>query len=305
MAEWADMSEAERQAAMREIERQQFADQMSGAPQYPGFESLLDENGNMKSNYVVSAGNKGQFYGNINELNARNDAAKGRLNNQLSGIQLNKEALTELRKRGLATGPSAWADLATQKQGVEEATNRDRAAAQAASSKESAYSDLAASGGLSAGARERLARNSQRDLSSTRQDVARGGSSDRLNINLADEQQKLDILKSLPGMELDSLNPDFEKARMTTSQEASQNDAWRMLAESEAGRKQQLDEAQKQREMNAAQYNTGNAINQNTFKNAANIDKYGETMKQYAAFKQQKAMGQDEGKGGVKGGGKN
>jgi hypothetical protein len=194
MAEWADMTEAERQAAMREIERQQFADQMAGAPQYPGFESLLDDNGNMKSQYQVQAGGPLQFYSNVNELNTRNTTARNNLNNDLSGIQLNKQALEELRKRGLSEGPSAWANLAEQKQRVEEATNRDRAATQAASANESARSDMAASGGLSAGARERLARNSQRDLAATRQDVARGGSQDRLGINLADEEQKLGIL---------------------------------------------------------------------------------------------------------------
>jgi len=323
MAEWADLTEEQRQQAMREIEAQQaneqqarnqqmrdiekkqFQDEMGQGPQYPGFDSLLDSNGNLKSNYMSTADRGTTFYGNIDELNNRNNKSSENLNNRLSGIQLNKDALQELRRRSMDNGPSAWANIATQQQGIEEATNRDRAATQAASANEAARSDMASQGGMSAGARERLARNSQRDLAGARQDVARGGSTQRLAISAQDDANKTDILKALPGMEVQALQPEFKKAEMQTGLETSNNDAWRQLSESEATRHQAMDESQRQREQQANQFNISNAINQNTLKNVSNLSNYGEQMKQWAAFKQSKAMNTDEGKGGVKGGGKN
>ncbi len=301
---WEQMTEQQRGQFFKDQEAQNAA--RNQLPSY-SYGSAFDSNtGDLQGMYkATETYNPTQFYSNIDELKNRGKTSQTNLDNRLSGIQLNKDALNELRKRSMATGPSAWAELATQQQQLGEATNRDRAAAQSQSSNEAAKSDLAASGGLSAGARERLARNSQRDLSSTRQDVAREGQGQRLGISAQDDANKTDILKALPGMEVQALNPDFQKAQMQTSLETSNNDAWRQLAESEASRHQNLDETARQHEIDAQRFNISNRFNENTLRNAANLSNYQMQMKDYGAKQQQEAMKRDEGKGGVKGGGKN
>lgn len=143
----------------------------------PQMTNLLDFNGLLDAKY---------------RLNARPDV----------NLNVNTQALEELRKRGFAQGPSEYANILTQKQALEEQNALGKAGRSAASASSSAFSDIARRGGLSSGARERLASQSAMNALLGQQDVLRQGMGDRLNITASDEQQKLGILQSLPGMEL-------------------------------------------------------------------------------------------------------
>ena len=236
-------------------------------PAIPEAMQTLDEAGNLKSQYKLTARPDVAFRSNM----------KG-LEDKLAGINLDKRGLEAIRGRALTQGPSEWQNLMLQKQGLEESGQRDRAGNQEASARSGAYSQLAAKGGLSTGARERLARSGAEGLAQTMQDISRGGSESRLGIATEDERQKLDLLKNLPGMEIAALQPEFEKTKM-----------WGTLADSEAGRGQNLDLANRQYGTGVEQFNLANALNEIGRKDANALGAYQEKMKGYAAEQQSKA----------------
>lgn len=118
------------------------------------------------------------------------------------GLNVNTSALEELRNRGLSKGPSSYANILTEKQGLEEQDAISKAVRNAVGSNSSAFSEMARRGGLSSGARERLALSGERAATEGKQGVLRQGMQDRLGITAADEDRKLGILQNLPGMEL-------------------------------------------------------------------------------------------------------
>lgn len=141
----------------------------------PEVTSLLGANGMLKDQYRLNAG---------------------------ADVTANTQAIEELRKRGLSQGPSEYANILMGKQALEEQNALGKSAQASRSASSSAFSDLARKGGLSSGARERLASMGQQSEARGTQDVLRGGMTDRLNITAGDEQQKLGILQNLPQMEL-------------------------------------------------------------------------------------------------------
>lgn len=237
------------------------------APEREKITNLLDEAGNLKSQYRLNARPDVAFASNLKELN-----------DKLSGINLNTQGLEAIRKRALTQGPSEWQNLMLQRQALEESGQRDRAGNQEASARSGAYSQLAAKGGLSTGARERLARSGAEGLAQTMQDISRGGTSDRLGIATEDEKQKLALLSQLPGMEVQALQPEFEKTRM-----------WGTLADSEAGRKQNLDLANRNYGSSVDQFNLVNTLGEVGRQDQSRLNEYQEKMKTYAAEQQAKA----------------
>jgi hypothetical protein len=153
-------------------------------------------------------------------FNSLRDAKTGMLSNPNYNLKagpdvlLDKRGLNAVRDRALATGPSAWAGLAAKNQALEEAKARDRAGANAAAGSAQARAALASKRGLSGGAAERLAGTSARDLMMSRQGVGQAGQTARAQIGLQDEQQKMDLLKQLPGMEVQALDPEFKNRQM-------------------------------------------------------------------------------------------
>lgn len=99
----------------------------------------------------------------------------------------NTSDIDALRARATATGESPWAAMQREKLGGD-------ATAQAMSGVLGARSQLAQKGGLSRGAAERLAASGARNALGARRQIAQ-------DISLADEQQKLELLKALPGLE--------------------------------------------------------------------------------------------------------
>ncbi len=104
------------------------------------------------------------------------------------------DTLNKYRTEALRTGPSAWANLQTQNQGIEEQNAKSAAARQAQSGYTSALSQLAMRGGAASGTRANLARQSMKDLLSSRQQVNRAGITNRLGIQSTDEQNRIDQL---------------------------------------------------------------------------------------------------------------
>lgn len=127
---------------------------------------------------------------------------QGTINSQFDPTALNK-------LRGEATaapGTSAWEALMNQKQDVTDQQHRDSANANAANGNVAAQSALAASGGVSNGARERLAKSSALNSAEARQGVASNSAAARLGIGAQAEQNRLGLLSAQPGQDLGAAN---------------------------------------------------------------------------------------------------
>lgn len=146
----------------------------------PTMTNLLDPSGMLKDQYRIKAGADIAF----------------------NPTAINTQAIEELRKRGMAVGPTEQAKYLTKAQQLEEENARGRAANQVAGASSYAFGQGASHGGLSTGARERLAMNAANQLTNAGQDIGRQGMTARLGILSEDEKQKLGILGALPGQEL-------------------------------------------------------------------------------------------------------
>ncbi len=110
-------------------------------------------------------------------------------------IDLTKlEGFQALKKRVLTEGPSAWAKLMLEKQAQEESMARDQAARQAVASASQARAELAMRGGVTSGARERLAMTGGRGLMEARQAAAQQGILSRASTLTEDERQRMSLL---------------------------------------------------------------------------------------------------------------
>lgn len=121
-------------------------------------------------------------------------------------IQLNQSGLNEIRNRALSQGPSAWANLANQQQGMQEQQALQQSNVQGQAGLRQNLSQLAGRGGVSAGARERLAMQGMRGQNQGMQGVLNQGMQNRMNINLQDQQSKDQMLTQLPGMDMQAAN---------------------------------------------------------------------------------------------------
>jgi len=233
-------------------------------PEYALPETLRDPNtGLLQSQYQLSPGADIGFESLMPELQG-----------QLGNIQLDKRGLEAIRERALGQGMSPWARLQLQQQAQEEAGARDLATRQSAGAQAQARADLASRGGLGAGARERLARQGQQDLLRQRAELARGGIGQRLGIGQMDEQQRTQLLSSLPGMEVQALQPEFQKTG-----------AWQQLASTEQGRRLETDQLNRAAQAQAQQFNIQQALQEKAKQDAASLAKYQEEMRGYGAEK--------------------
>lgn len=167
----------------------------------PTFNAIIDKKGNLGKNY------QSQF--------------------NYEAIEANPNAMKALRKEALRApgSQSAWLNLALQKQQMEQAGLGDQAAAMQAGQLAQARSQLASRGGLGGGAAERLAGSGAREQMLERQRIAREGASSRLGLQSQDEDRRLDLLKQMPGMELQWLQPKVQQAQYKTSGQAAAQDA--------------------------------------------------------------------------------
>ena len=214
-------------ASLKDMIANVMARQMRERPVRPEFESQLDPNtGLLKDPLTIK---------------------------KFDPVELNTGGLEKMRGIALGEGESPWAKMMLERQGLEQSQRKDMAQSQLAGQTAMARSDLAMRGGLSQGARERLAQNSLRSGFNANQQLSREGELDRLNIGLADQQRRDSFLQQLPGQELAALEPQF--------------------------RNQSVDAARQQ-------FNIGNAIGEKRAKDVADLSAYAEQMKAWAANKQ-------------------
>jgi hypothetical protein len=120
---------------------------------------------------------------------------------RLSGINLNTEGLDRFRNEALRTGQSPWASMMEGKSRLSEMDAREAAIRDARAGTLQAESDIAGAGGLTAGARERLGQAGGRSALDMTQRAGRAGTLDRMGIGITDEQNRVNQLSMLPGME--------------------------------------------------------------------------------------------------------
>lgn len=112
-------------------------------------------------------------------------------------------AFRRLQEQAMAQpGESPWAKMQTERQALEQAQAADIAGRQQAQALAQAQSGLARMGGLSAGARERMALEGQRGLARAQQDVARQGMLSRLGITESDIARQQQALSGVGTTEL-------------------------------------------------------------------------------------------------------
>lgn len=174
----------------------------------------------------------------------------------LEAIQMDKRGLEKFRGEALREGPSAWAKLAQQKQALEEKDARERGGREQATRAAEARANLAMRGGLTSGARERVAKAGMKDYLDMSQEVGRQGGLNRLQIGMNDEQNRIQQLGMLPGMEAAALQPELEKTRLHGQ---------------------------------ARQYDIEQAVKEKQARNAWAMDQYKEQMSAWAANRQARA----------------
>ena len=232
-------------------------DAMPGRPEY---KSGLGDDG------LISAPSLRMTPGQIQQMNvaAGNDVGMtsnlSDLDSRLSGINLNKEGLEAIRRQALSNAPSAWALKAGEKQGLEEANARDANVALNATAGNEAMSDLMMQGDWGGGAGERMARDTRRATTAGAQNVMRQGALDRSGIGMTDETNRLDLLKQLPGMEIAALQPELQKTSM-----------WGNMADSEQGRKVNLDLSNRDYKTGVDKFNTANDYDRQKYNNDSNM----------------------------------
>jgi hypothetical protein len=110
------------------------------------------------------------------------------------------EAMQKLKEQAFAQGESPWAKLQLQKQQQEQMAGMDQASKQALQAMSQGQAALMR-GGLSSGARERMARQGARDLMMSRQGIARQGMGSRLGIQEQDLARKQSLLSDFGNAE--------------------------------------------------------------------------------------------------------
>jgi hypothetical protein len=175
---------------------------------------------------------------------------------KLDALNMDKRGLDKFRLEALRQGPSAWAKLARKDQALQAMDARERGAEAARGQSAQAMDDLASRGGLTSGARERIATEGAKNYLNMGQNVARQQNQNNLQIGMNDEQNRITQLSQLPGMEVQAMQPDFQKLQL-----------WGQ------GR----------------QFDVGNQINENKSKNAFDMGQYEQKMKAWAADRQAQA----------------
>ena len=213
-----------------------------GSPKSITYDALTDADGKLKSQYQLGA---------WKDVNA-----------DRSALDLYRQSA--MRNAG---DYSQATKLALEKQALGQADLADQAAQLQSNNLMDAMNNMARTGGLSSGARERMMANSYLQGLLQRQQVARQGATDKLGIIQNDETQRLQGLKDVQGME-------NTQADMSYKNQQAANDI--------------------------NKYNTDNYIKDNTNRNTFAMTQYQEQMKKWAAAKSSDAQAKASGGGGKK-----
>lgn len=117
-------------------------------------------------------------------------------------VPLSGPALTKMSQIGLSDSQSPWALAATSRETQNAKNARDNAAQTAAGATAGTNDQLAMTGGLSSGARERAAEGGQKDYLSMVQGTSNQENLNKLQINENDQQNKLQTLGTVANTEV-------------------------------------------------------------------------------------------------------
>lgn len=121
--------------------------------------------------------------------------------------QLNTQGLDKLRGLATSDGESPWATMQRSELSRQQGLGADQLRANAGQGLAQATGNLASHGGLTGGAAERMAGGSNLAMQENLQKLGGQGAQLGSQIGIADNQNKMDLLKSLPGMEVASMAP--------------------------------------------------------------------------------------------------
>lgn len=196
---------------------------------------------------------------------------------QLTNGQLDPskmEGYSAYKGEALRSGPSQWAKLMQEQQNIQRMGNMEKASRQAWAGAAQARGQLAMRGGLSSGARERIAQQSAHDLLGARQDIGRAANADNLKLLTDDESNRLKNLQNFTGMESDL-------GKYNIDQQGKQ-DIFNI-----------------QNKAKVADYNIGKALEEKRAQDIWNMTNYQEQLKKFGAEGQSNAI-QNSGGGGGK-----
>ncbi len=111
------------------------------------------------------------------------------------------QGFNRLRSEALRKGPSSWLNMSLAQDALKQQDAIEKARQMNASRTAESENRLAASGGLSSGARERVQEQGQNDFMNMNQDLARSGKLADIGMRVSDEQQRVGKLENLTGME--------------------------------------------------------------------------------------------------------
>lgn len=174
-----------------------------------------------------------------------------------------QQDMSKLRDRAFGTGPSEQAKAQMALADNQSKTNAETLAKQSMSANQTAQNTMAQQGGLSGGARERMATQANRQQMMANQGNANSNLQAKMGISAQDEAQRSQLQQAMPGMSLsyDQYNTGLQrddrdtqmKAQMYNNdstmkaQQANQDSAlkqanmWGNMADTEAGRQQSAD----------------------------------------------------------------
>lgn len=240
----------------------------------PSFDSLRDANGNLLPQFKQAA---------QPAITAQQVGPAAQ--QQIGAVSADQRGINALRDYATGTGDSAWAGLQKQKQALDESTAIDNTAKSSAGAIAGAQSGLAMHGGLRTGAAARLALQGANQSAAALQGVRTTGMGNRLDIGIADQQGRMDALKTLPTQDLAMAGLDLDKAKSIVG--AQTTDADRTL---------KADTTTTANNMTVDQNNIGNAVGDVGAGNAFKQFKYGQDTSAWAANKTADAIS----KGGTK-----
>lgn len=121
-------------------------------------------------------------------------------------VAQNSAGYNKFKNNAMSETPSPWAGLAGQTNQQNATNAMDKGAGTVAGAAAGAMDRLAAGGGLSSGARERVAESGAKNLVDMNQGIAQNMNTNAANIGLQDAQMKQQELSQLPGMEFNMNN---------------------------------------------------------------------------------------------------
>ncbi len=139
-------------------------------------------------------------------------------------VAANSEGFNKMRSEALTPGPTQWATNERLRQNALSMQAKDSGAASVAGQTAQADDALAAQGGLSSGARERVAEGGAKNAMSMTQGVNTAGLNNDLQIGSTDESNKMGMLGQVAGQ---------ENQRSANWMQANQYDQGQQTAENE------------------------------------------------------------------------